>query len=64
MPQARRAELLDLVVQLAVTDAKTQADEAGVQLESTDPAPLWVMTWRIDSTEWMLRHRRALVNAL
>jgi len=37
---------------------------AGVGRTSTDATPLWAMTWRIDSAEWMLRHRRTLTNAL
>jgi len=60
----RRERLLDLMVEVAVADAKAQADEACVTPQSTDPTPLWAMTWRIDSAEWMLRHRRSLVNAL
>ncbi|WP_432541949.1 phosphotransferase [Kineococcus sp. SYSU DK002] len=64
LPRDRRPELLELVVEVAVADAKTQADEAGVTPTSTDPAPLWAMTWRIDSAEWVLRHRRTLLEAL
>ena len=64
LPRGQRAGLLELMVEVAVADAKTQADEAGVSPGSTDPTPLWAMTWRIDSAEWMLRHRRVLRNAL
>ena len=68
LPRARREELFELMVQVAVADAKAQADEAGVTAGvgpgSTDPAPLWAMTWRIESAEWMLRQRRTLINAL
>ena len=64
LPRARRGPLLELMVEVAVTDAKTQADEAQVGPTSTDVTPLWAMTWRIDSAEWMLRHRRTLINAV
>jgi hypothetical protein len=64
LPRDRREPLLDLMVEVAVADAKTQADEAGVTPTSTDPTPLWAMTWRIDSAEWMLRHRGLLRKAL
>ncbi|NAZ83918.1 phosphotransferase [Kineococcus sp. R8] len=64
LPHARREHLLELMVEVAVSDAKNQADEAGVTPAGTEVAPLWAMTWRIDSAEWMLRHRRTLVNAL
>lgn len=64
LPRADRGRLLELMVEVAVTDAKTQADEAGVGPASTDVTPLWAMTWRIDSAEWMLRHRRTLIDAV
>lgn len=64
LPRAERERLLELMVLVAVTDATVQADEGGVTPTSTDPTPLWGMAWRIASAEWMLRHRRTLLNAL
>lgn len=64
LPRAEREHLLELMVQVAVTDAVVQAEEAGVTPTSTDPTPLWAMAWRTASAEWMLRHRRLLLNAL
>lgn len=64
LPRGRREHLLDLMVEVAVADAKTQADEADITPTSTDPTPLWAMTWRIDSAEWMLRHRSLLRDSL
>jgi hypothetical protein len=64
LPRAERERLLELMVHVAVTDAKVQADEGRVTPTSTDPTPLWAMAWRIASAEWMLRHRRTLLNAL
>lgn len=61
LPLARREELVDLLVEVAVADAAAQADEARVRPDSTDPAPLWAMAWRTDSARWVLRHRTLLL---
>jgi hypothetical protein len=61
LPLARREELVDLLVEVAVADAAAQADEAHVRPGSTDPEPLWAMAWRTDSARWILRHRAQLV---
>lgn len=64
LPRARRAELLELVVDVIVADAHVQALEGGVTPTSDDPAPLWAMAWRTASADWVLRHRRTLLSAL
>ncbi|GAB3459553.1 aminoglycoside phosphotransferase family protein [Kineococcus endophyticus] len=61
LPLARREELVELLVEVAVADAAAQADEAHVRPESTDPEPLWALAWRTDSARWILRHRALLL---
>jgi len=52
------------MIELAVHDARNQARQARVTPTSTDPAPLWAITWRTRSAAWMLTHRRTLDQAL
>jgi len=49
--------------ELSATAAQ-QARDASVTPTSTDPEPLWAVTWRVRSAAWMLTHRRTLERAL
>jgi hypothetical protein len=64
LPVKRRARLVELMIELAVQDAAQQARDASVTPTSTDPEPLWAVTWRVRSAAWMLPHRRTLERAL
>jgi hypothetical protein len=57
----QRCGLLDRIIELAITDIASVADDAKVTPETTsDPTALWTMAWRARSAAWMIRHRRAL----
>jgi hypothetical protein len=64
LPAADRYRLVDLMIEVAIQDAADQARQAGVTPTSTDPEPLWGITWRTRSAAWMLTHRRTLERAL
>jgi aminoglycoside phosphotransferase (APT) family kinase protein len=69
LPRGRRPELVDRMVEVALSSARAEAVAAGVTPESTDAIDadgypvLWAITWRTRSAAWMLRHRRLLVAA-
>jgi hypothetical protein len=59
-----RARLVDVMVELAIRDGADQARTAHVAPDSTDPEPLWAITWRTRSATWILTHRHTLERAL
>lgn len=60
----QRRGFVDLMIELAVHYTAYQADDASVTPESADPRLIWALAWPARSAAWMLRHRRALQNAL
>ena len=57
----RRRDLLDRIIEFAITDTAWEADDAKVTPETTShPIALWAMAWRARSAAWMIRHRRTL----
>ncbi len=70
LPRARRPELVDRMVAVAVHSARAEAVLANVTPDSTqavspDGYPvLWAVTWRARSASWMIRHRRLLLDAV
>ena len=52
------------MIAFAVHDAADQARQAGVTMETKDPAALWGITWRTRAASWMLHHQVALRRAL
>jgi hypothetical protein len=61
----QRRELLDRIIEFAITDAASEADDAQVTPETTShPIALWAMAWRARSAAWMVRNRRVLETGL
>jgi hypothetical protein len=57
----QRRGLLDRIIELAIADTASEADDAKVTPETTShPIALWAMAWRARSAAWMIRHRRTL----
>lgn len=67
LPTARRAELVDRMIELAIHAARAEAVSADVTPESesavdADGYPvLWAITWRARSASWMIRNRALLL---
>jgi hypothetical protein len=60
-----RRGLVDLMIDLAISDAANEADDARVGPNTTrPPIVLWAITWRARSAAWMIRNRRTLEAAL
>ncbi|MEV6236579.1 phosphotransferase [Lentzea sp. NPDC051838] len=59
-----RGELVETIITVAVQDAANEAIEASITPDSSDPAPLWGLAWRIRSAAWVQRHRRLLERAV
>jgi hypothetical protein len=63
VPTARRDEIVDRMIEVAIHSARAEAVMAGIGPDSTravtdDGYPvLWAITWRSRSASWMLRHR-------
>ena len=61
LPAERRRGLLDRIIEFAITDTASEADDAEVAPETTSHSiALWSMAWRARSAAWMIRHRRTL----
>ena len=64
---ARRAKLIDRMIELAIHASRAEAVSAGVTPESesavdADGYPvLWAITWRARSASWMIRNRALLL---
>lgn len=52
-----RAEVLDLMVQVAVADA---AEQVRSVTDEQETGPIWAVAWRVDAAAWMQRHRAEL----
>jgi hypothetical protein len=79
LTKKERAGLVDQMIEVAIRSAAQEAIDAGVSATATSPAAmgrmgggaptsghdlLWAITWRTRSAAWMLKHRRALEQAL
>jgi hypothetical protein len=51
---------VDRLISYAIRDSAKEAIDAGVTPETTDPTPLWAISWRARSAAWMLRNRPLL----
>ena len=61
----QRRDLLDRIIEFAITDTAWEADFAEVTPQTTShPVALWAMAWRARSAAWMIRHRRTLETGL
>jgi hypothetical protein len=61
----QRRGLPDRMIELAISDTASEADDAKVTPDTTShPVALWGMAWRARSATWMIRHRRVLDAAL
>lgn len=58
--RAERVGFIETMIAFAIHDASDQAVQANVSIDTTDPEPLWAITWRTRAASWMLRHRAAL----
>jgi Ser/Thr protein kinase RdoA (MazF antagonist) len=61
---ADRPGVVTRMIEYAIRDSAAEAVHARVTPESTDPAPLWAVSWRARSAAWMLRHRSLLEGAV
>lgn len=57
-----RGHLVQTMIDYAILDAADQVSAPSVTPETTDPEPLWGVTWRTRAAAWMTQHR-ALLNA-
>ncbi|HEX7160304.1 MAG TPA: phosphotransferase [Trebonia sp.] len=61
----QRRGLLDQIIEFAIVDTASEADDAEVAPETIGhPTALWAMAWRARSAAWMIRNRRVLETAL
>ena len=64
LPRADRQVLVSRMIEFAIRDCSAEAVRAGITPDSTDPAPLWALTWRARAAGWMIRHRTLLEQAI
>lgn len=64
LPLAKRDGFIDLVQHFAILDAANETVEAAVTPESSDPSPLWAITWRTRSAGWITRNKAVLERIL
>jgi hypothetical protein len=64
LPSGDRGGLVDRMIEFAIRDCAAEATSAGITPESTDPRPLWALSWRARSAGWMIRHRGLLTGAI
>jgi hypothetical protein len=55
-----RSGLITRMIEFAVRDTAAFARRRGITPESTDPEPLWLLSWQIRGADWMLTHRDLL----
>jgi len=60
LPRTARAGFVGRMRDFAIACAANEAIEADVTPDSTDPTPLWAITWRTRSAAWLVRHHDAL----
>jgi len=68
---SQRRGFVDRIIEFVVHDTAEQADEAGINPDTTDLKldalgfnPLWALAWRARAAAWLFRHRRTLQNVL
>lgn len=64
LPRSRRAGFVGLIRDFAILSAANEAIDAKVTPESTDPTPLWAVTWRARSAGWLVKHHNTLERIL
>lgn len=64
LPRSHRAGFVGLIRDFAILSAANEAIEAKVTPESTDPTPLWAVTWRARSAGWLVKHHDTLERML
>lgn len=64
LSKGERVGFIDKMIAFAVYDAADQAVSFRVAPDSKDIEPLWAITWRVRSANWMLRNRLTLELAL
>ena len=64
LSKSERVGFVDKMIAFAVHDAADQAIAHRVTPDSTDAEPLWMITWRVRSANWMLYNRSTLELAL
>jgi hypothetical protein len=64
LPRADRVGLVTRMIEFAVRDTAGFARDRDVTPESTDPEPMWLLSWQIRAAGWMLEHREMLENAM
>ena len=60
LSRADRRGLITRMVEFAVHDTAGLARDRAITPESTDPEPLWLLSWQIRAAGWMLTHRSML----
>ncbi|NUT94507.1 MAG: aminoglycoside phosphotransferase family protein [Saccharothrix sp.] len=64
LPSHDRAGLVGRMIEFAIRDCAAEATHAGITPDSTDPGPLWALSWRARAAAWMIRHRELLEGAI
>jgi hypothetical protein len=64
LSRTERQGFVDRLISYAIRDSAKEAIDTGVTPETTDPTPLWAISWRARSAAWMLRKRPLLQAAL
>jgi hypothetical protein len=60
LPAANRAGFVGLMRDFAILSAANEARDAKITPETTDPTPLWGVTWRTRSAAWLVKHHDTL----
>jgi hypothetical protein len=64
VPRHDRSGLITRMIEFAVRDTAGFARGRGITPESTDPEPLWLLSWQIRAADWMLTHRALLESTI
>lgn len=64
LPSGQRGGLIDRMIHFAIRDCAAEATYAGITPESSDPGPLWALSWRARAAGWMISHRSLLEGAV
>lgn len=59
-----RKDLVNTMIDVAISDAADQAIEAKVTPDTTTVEPLWGLAWRTRAAAWLVKNRLTLQNAL
>lgn len=64
VPRRDRSGLITRMIEYAIRDTAGFARSRGITPDSTDPEPLWLLSWQIRAADWMLTHRALLESTI